>query len=381
MKKQLQLLLLLCLLIAASVATAQTLRPAVLHKIDRTRLSVKIQLVGQNSIVFFEKSAPTTKRVLSRAKVWKIVYTNGTTQVITPIPDAAPTPAIVLDEIILRDSTKLSVSILRRTDDSLFYAVPNSGTAVPGAVLLSQVDRLKYANGRQETMAPAPVIEVAPAPAPISNYQAIPQVVSKPARSADAFNRLQVGVGPEVSFFPAFLNKDHLWISDTVGFGMTQNVGASLRVDYRIVRPIAISFSVGYAGWELVRNFSREQKAVGACTVKLTRIPVQVGLKIYPDRGGLYLLPEAGVTLLQSSLTTDVGTPDSQSESVNKMVVNYGGGVGYEIRKGTILLDLGLRYTLTSVSGLTYTINSTTIQESVHSFSVRLGIGFGTMKK
>ncbi len=230
-------------------------------------------------------------------------------------------------------------------------------------------------------MLPAPVVEAAPAPAPISSYQAIPQVVGKPARSTDAFNRLQVSIGPEVSFFPAFLNKDHLWISDTVGFGMTQNVGAGLRIDYRIVRPVAISVSVGYAGWELVRNFSREQKPVGAETVKLTRIPVQIGLKIYPDKGGLYLLPEAGITLLQSSLTANAGTPDSQSESVNKIMVSYGGGVGYEIRKGAILLDLGLRYTLTSVSGLTYTLNSTTIQESVHSLSVRLGFGFGTMKK
>ncbi len=153
MKKQLQLLL-LCLLVSASVATAQALRPAILHKIDRTRLSVKIQLVGQNSIVFFEKSAPTTKRVLSRAIVWKIVYTNGTTQVITPIPDAAPTPALVLDEIILRDSTRRSGSILRRTSDSLYYAVPNSGTAASTAVLLSEVDRLKYADGRQEVIAP-----------------------------------------------------------------------------------------------------------------------------------------------------------------------------------------------------------------------------------
>ncbi len=380
MKKQLQLLL-LCLFVSAPAVTAQTLRPAVLHKIDRTRLSVKIQLVGQNSIVFFEKSAPTTKRVLSRAKVWKIVYTNGTTQVITPIPNATPTAVIALDEIILRDSTRLSGSILRRTNDSLFYAAPSSGTAAPKAVLLSQVDRLKYADGRQETIAPAPVVEVAPTPAPVSNYRAIPQAVAKPARSTDAFNRLQVSIGPEVSFFPAFLNKDNLWISDTVGFGMAQNVGASLRIDYRIVRPVAISFSVGYAGWELARNFSREQKPVGTETVKLTRIPVQVGLKIYPTSGGLYLLPEAGVTLLQSSLTAEAGTPDTQSESVNKMVVNYGAGFGYEIRKGAILLDLGLRYTLTSVSGLTYAINSTTIDESVHSFSVRLGIGFGAMKK
>ena len=380
MKKQLQLLL-LCLLISVSAVTAQTLRPAILYKIDRTRLSVKIQLVGQTSIVFFEKSAPTTKRVLSRTNVWKIAYTNGTTQIITPLNDPAPAAVVALDEIILRDSTKLSGSILRRTADSLFYTAPGSGTAVPTAIRLSQIDRLNYADGRQEVIAPAPVVEVAPAPAPVTNYQASPQVVSKSVIAASAFNQLQVSIGPELSFFPGFVNKDHLWISDTIGFGMKQNAGASLRVDYRFIRPVAVSFSVGYAGWELVRNFSREQKPVGSETVKLTRIPVQIGLKIYPDQGGLYLLPEAGVTLLQSSLTADADTPDAKSESVNKMVVNYGAGFGYEIRKGGFLLDLGLRYTLTSVSGLTYAINSTTIQESVHSFSVRLGIGFGSMKK
>lgn len=386
MKKQL-LLVLLCLLGSGLAVTAQTLRPAILYKIDCTRLSVKIQSVGQTSIMYFEKSAPTTRRTISRARVWKIAFTNGTTQIITPIEEgqpvvaAAPAPAPVVaavapDQIMLKDKTVLSGTVLRRSTDSLFYQPAN---AAPMRVLLSQVDWIRYADGREEVIAVAPPI-VAPVPS-AATYQASPQTVSKPVFMADSYNRLQVSIGPDVSFFPASFNKEHLWISDTTGFGMKQNAGASLRVDFRIIRPIALSFSAGYAGWELVRNFSREGKPAGTETVKLTRIPVMVGVKIYPTKSGLYLLPEAGASLLFTSLTADAGTPDAASESTSKVAINFGAGVGYEVRAGSLLLDLGARYTAMSVKNLSFTINNTTISESVNMFTVRLGIGFGAMKK
>ena len=335
----------------AQLTLAQTSRPAVLHKLNQSSVPVKIDKVNPTNIVYVEASAPTVKKVIARNQVWKIVYANGTTQVITPLTGAKPKPRPVT-------VTQSAPAVA---------AAPKTSTTTP-----------------ETDATPAPTLatgSASPAPSAPTSRSAASQATVFSVPRDDEFNRLQVSVGPEFSVFPSFINKNRAWVNDTIGFGMKQNLSFGIRADYRIIRPVAVSFSVGYAGWELVRNFSRDGVPSGTETVKLTRIPVQGGLKLYPDRGGLYLMPEGGVTLLNASLTAEEGAAGTVTESVNKTAVNYGGSVGYEIRKGPILLDLSVRYNLMNVSGVAFSINSTTISESVHAVSVRLGIGFGTLKK
>lgn len=345
--------LIVCFWFVAQMAVAQILRPAVLHKLDKSSLPVKIDRVNPTNIVYVEASAPKVKKVIGRNQVWKIVYANGTTQVITPLTGTNYKPNPVTAAKMAADATALTPPETNRPDAS----------ATPAPTL---------ATGSASPPTAAPSAPTSRSTTPQANVFSTPR--------DDEFNRLQLSVGPEMSFFPSFINKDRAWVNDTIGFGMKQNVGFGLRADYRIIRPVAVSFSVGYAGWELVRNFSREGVPAGTETVKLTRIPVQGGLKLYPDKGGLYLMPEAGVTLLRASLSAADAT-SAATESVSKTAVNYGGSIGYEIRKGSVLLDLSVRYNLMNVKGLAFATNSTTIDESVHAVSVRLGIGFGTLKK
>lgn len=195
-----------------------------------------------------------------------------------------------------------------------------------------------------------------------------------------SFGRIHLTVGPEFSYYPAQLNKGRDWLDDSTGFGMKQNIGASLRFDYRFLKPLAASVTVGYFGWELLRRYTRNGTDEYSETKRLTQIPVQLGLKLYPF-GGLYVMPEGGVNLLFSSVKTSDAHPAPANESVRSTPISYGGSLGYEFRARALLLDLSVRYQLLNVSNLRYVNFNQTLNEQVSIGTVRLGIGFGSSEK
>ena len=171
---------------------AQTLRPAVLHKLDRSSVPVKINSVNPTNIVYAEASAPTVKKVIARNQVWKIVYSNGTTQVITPLTSGKPKPKT------MAQSAPAVVTDLKTTN------------AAP------QTDDMPAPTLATGSVPPAPSAPTSRSAAPQANVFSVPR--------DDEFNRLQVNIGPEFSFFPSFINKNRAWVNDTIGFGMKQNL-------------------------------------------------------------------------------------------------------------------------------------------------------------
>ncbi len=391
-------LLLFALLLISGLTLAQTPRTDVIHKVDRTTVNVKIDELTDTGILYFEPSAPKAKKTIARSQVWKIVFSDGSTETITPIAGDKPGT----DQITLIDQTVVPGKVTRRDDRKVYYTKPNDPANTQYELLLSRIDRIRYTDGREEVFRKTPGGSVAASPVvavPVKpTVDASPATVSQssqkrassnndsaPGASASyvdpkAFSRIHLTIGPEFAYYPSPLNKDRAWLDDSTGFGMKQNVGASLRFDYALLRRVAVSLTAGYYGWELVRKYTRDGVGEYDETKKLTQIPVQLGVKLYPV-GSFYIMPEGGVTMLFSSVKTSDTHPTPANESVTSTPITYGGSLGYEIRGKALLLDLSLRYQILNVNNLRFDNFNQSLSEQVNIGSIRLGIGFHSSKK
>ena len=392
-----KLLLVGLLMLFGVVAFAQTPRTDMLHKIDRQTVEVKIDELTDTEIIYTEPGAPSVKKKIARSQVWKVVFGDGSTEMITPVATVGNTDgAGQADQITLLDNTTVSGKVTRRDDRKLYYTKPESPNGPPYELLLGRLDKITYADGREEvfgkgvggtsgkTLAGTSAAPTKPARQPKAKkskpaaYQAPAELASY--KNPEAFERLQVTVGPEFSYYADFLNKDRAWLNDSTGFGMKQNVGASLRIDYRVLKPVAISITAGYFGWELYRRYTLNGLDEYAETQRLTQIPVQLGIKLYPF-GGFYIMPEGGVDLMFASVKTSETHPTPANESITASPVTYGASIGTQISANKLLFDLSLRYQIVNVNNLTYQTFSHNLTESLNVASIRLGIGFKTLKK
>lgn len=382
-------------LLVSSLSMAQSSSMDVIHKIDRSTVNAKIDELGDTEIIYFETSAPKTKKTISRSQVWKVVFSDGSTEIIT----TQVGQGVGTDQIVLIDQTIVPGKVTRRDERKLYYTKPNDPANTQYELLLSRLDRIQYADGREEVfqkMAGASTVnpvssprQSVETPAPVvdntsqkrmgtEEYSAPP--VSASYRDPQAFARMHLTVGPEFAYYPDFINKDKAWLNDSLGFGMKQNIGASLRFDYRFIKRLAVSVTAGYYGWELVRKYTRDGVSEYSETKKLTQIPVQLGLKIYPF-GSFYIMPEGGVNLLMSSVQTSDTHPTPDNESVTSTPITYGASLGYEMGRKGLLLDLSIRYQLLNVNNLRYVNFNQVLNEQVNIASIRLGIGFNSFKK
>ncbi len=390
---------LLFLFLVSQLAAAQAPRTDVLYKLDKKPISVKVDELTDSTIVYFEPPTSKVKKKIARRQVWKIVFSDGSTELITPLTASKPTT----DQITLVDQTVVSGKVVRRDAQKLYYTKPNDPTKAQYALLLSRLDRVRYADGRVENLrkpaavtppvavvtppqpapsAPAPVVVETPAAAPQpepaaprTDYSARPPAAMY--TNSKAFAHIHLTVGPELAYFPESTNKQ--WGDVTAGLGMNQNVGGSVRFDFRFVRAVAISFTGGYNQWQLVRNYLQNGTEKYDETIKLTRIPLQAGLKFYA--GGLYLMPEAGVNLLTTTVKTSATHPSPSNQQNKATPVTYGASLGYEISAGGLLVDISARYQLLDVKNLNFGTVSPALTERIQFASVRLGIGFNALRK
>lgn len=351
---RMRLLLLTCFALLSVLATAQTPRPTrpakpaatrsttrapkkpvkalpvapptvvykdMLYKLDKSSLMVKIDELTETGVVYREPASPMIKQTLPRAQVWKVVFSDTSVEIITPLPEdgAAVTSATAATQ-----------------------TAPASATQVTQAT--SQTDYKASARARY--------------------------------RASQLFSRLNLTVGPEASIFS--LGSKPQWTNDFSGLGMSQNIGASLRVDYRFIKAIALSVTGGYARWQLIRNYNQGGVEKYDETVQLTRIPVMAGLKIYA--GNLYILPEGGINLLTETTTTSGAHPKPTNQQSNATPITYGGSLGYEFHLGTLLIDLSARYQLLDVKGLSVGATTPALTEKIQFGSLRVGLGFTAFK-
>ncbi|GAB3504507.1 hypothetical protein GCM10027341_34910 [Spirosoma knui] len=376
-------------LYAGSVALAQTSPTDVLYKVDHSTINVKIDELTDTDVVYFESTAPTVKKTVTRSQIWKIVFRDGSTEVIT----AQPGKTATTDQITLVDRTIINGKVGQRDERKLYYTKASDPTNTQYELLLTRLDRIRYVDGREEIFRQAVVskqpkgpsradneapVKTTPAPVPTDDLSTGSATASY--KDPMAFPHLHLTVGPEFAYYPNALNANRAWLDDSTGFGMKQNIGFSLRLDYLLFRRLGASLTAGYYGWELVRRYTRDGVDQYSETKRLTQVPIQLGLKLYPF-GSFYVMPEAGATLAFASVNTSANHPTPADESVRSTPITYGGSLGYEIRSKALLLDLSLRYQLLNVKNLNYTAFRQSLNEQVNIASFRIGIGFNALKK
>jgi opacity protein-like surface antigen len=380
------------LLLVGSLSLAQTTRTDVIQKIDGSIIRGKVNKLTDSGIVYTGTSLPKTQKIIPRRQVWKIVFGDGRTEIITP----RAVQRVATDKLVLTDKTVVVGKETRRDEVKLYYTRPNDPANTQRELLLSQLDRIQYADGREEII-PKPAVASAPA-TPVANAaqpaetaasgNAQSKLVSTESYSAPSvpvatknaggFARVHVTIGPEISLFSQ--SGVARWSNQYSGLGMNQSIGASLRFDYRLIQAVAVSFTGGYAQWELVRNYLQNNTEKYDETIQLTRIPVQVGVKLYPYKG-FYLLPEAGVNLLMSSVKTTGTHPAPTNAQSSTTPITYGASLGYEFNLGGLSLDLSGRYQILDVKNLNFGAIAPSLTEKVQFGSLRLGIGFNAFKK
>ena len=322
-----------------------------------------------------------------------------------PTPKKA-TPATVkvsnLVRITLIDQTVIQGRIIRRDSQKIYYTKPGDPSKRTYQQLLSRLDRIRYADGHEETFqkptvstlaadpgsppkpvsptpAPAetPVVASSPTP-PVSSDTYLAKPTPVVPKNSPVFGRIHLTIGPELAYFPASINKQ--WSDVAVGIGINQNIGGSLRFDYRFMRSAALSLSAGYSNWQLVRNYVKNGVEQYDETIQQTRIPLQVGLKVYVGTR-FYVMPQAGVNLLSISVKTSASHPAPDNQKSNATPVSYGAGIGYEIQAGRLLIDLSGHYQLMNVRNLNFGTVAPVLSEQVQFASVRLGIGLNELFK
>jgi hypothetical protein len=371
--------LLLVLLVATRPLTAQTTAGRdVLHKLDRATLTGRVDEIGDTYVTYFEVTAPTAPKTIAKSLLWKIVFADGTTEVLNALP---ATPASVAevrrpDLLMLRGGDRVIEAHVEAVEDgTIRYRRFGETGGKTYTLATGKVQRIRYGDGREETFEG------------VADRQSLePTADGKPARPArgprvtrspNEFARVNLTLGVEGAYFPKALNAD--WVSDSAGMGMGQNLGFSLRFDYRLHRRLALSLTGGYYGWQLTRRYTLYGNELYAETQNLIRIPLQAGVKLYL-LGGLYVMPEGGVNLLMSTLSPSDTHPAPISTSTRLTPLAYGASLGGEVRFGGVLLDLSARYHLLDVQNLTLNSEGRTFSDRVQVVSVRVGIGFSAGK-
>lgn len=371
--------LLLVLLVATRPLTAQTTAGRdVLHKLDRATLTGRVDEIGDTYVTYFEVTAPTAPKTIAKSLLWKIVFADGTTEVLNALP---ATPASVAevrrpDLLMLRGGDRVIEAHVEAVEDgTIRYRRFGETGGKTYTLATGKVQRIRYGDGREETFEG------------VADRQSLePTADGKPARPArgprvtrspNEFARVNLTLGVEGAYFPKTLNAD--WVSDSAGMGMGQNLGFSLRFDYRLHRRLALSLTGGYYGWQLTRRYTLYGNELYAETQNLIRIPLQAGVKLYL-LGGLYVMPEGGVNLLMSTLSPSDTHPAPISTSTRLTPLAYGASLGGEVRFGGVPLDLSARYHLLDVQNLTLNSEGRTFSDRVQVVSVRVGIGFSAGK-
>ncbi len=405
-----RVLIFFSLLAMNGIAQAQTNSTDVLHKTDRSTILGRIDEVGETEVIYFDAAAPAVKKTIAKTQLWKIVFTDGSQEEFNE-PRAVAGPPLSgggsrPDLIVLKGGDRLIEARDVVVDGkNLRYHRASDPSGKLQTIALNKVQGIRFADGREEKLVAVvrekttkvktaktktPKEKTAKAPKPKAPKTTVPkQVASKPktpaaeklprpASDPRSFYRINLTVGPELAYFPSGLNKD--WVSDSVGLGLQQNLGFSLRFDYRVARPVAISLTAGYSGWELVRRYTLNGADQYQETQKLTRIPLQLGVKVYLVKG-LYLMPEGGVNLLMSSIKTSEAHPSPQSTSTTTTPITYGASLGYEAHLGKALVELSARYQILDVKDLNLNTLGQSYSNQVQFASVRLGIGFSARRK
>lgn len=353
-------LLVLLLVGVGALAKAQApTRPDVLHRLDRTTLAGRVDEIGDGDVIFYETASPKTKKTIARSQVWKIVFADGSVEVLNgtasappsvaarqPQPTSPPKATTRPDLIRLRGGDRVIEAFVESVDErNVQYRRATEPAGKIYTLAVGKVELIRYGDGREETFGkPAP----AAAPAPTLSPPTVPARRAPTARvrpeRPERLARFSLSASGDV----AYVLSGAEWTDEKRGMGFDLGAGGSLSADVRITPWLALTASGGYLQWNVQRNFkdSLTGDLLFRRTASLRLIPLHLGLKVYPFRG-LYLSPQAGYTLFSETDTEEkpIGTDANAFFKHDGAYLGYRGEVGYEYRSGGFKALLAVSYT------------------------------------
>lgn len=174
--------------------------------------------------------------------------------------------------------------------------------------------------------------------------------------------------------FSGINNLNETWKDDKKGIGLDKTGGLSTELVLR-GKKVGISLGVGYYSWLLTRNFIYDDEKLYSATEKFTNIPLVLGLRLYFSKN-LYLMPNAGYSLLNFKSNTDVTHPYptlNQSDSSNSL--SFGLNLGFEAKMKQVVANFALKYQYYNIQQSPSSINLLLNEPiSFVGFTVGLGI-------
>lgn len=161
------------------------------------------------------------------------------------------------------------------------------------------------------------------------------------------------------------------WVNPDQGIGILQGFGGGALVTYFVTPRFGLTFQGGYGQWKVQRRYETDEgDVVYTNDQELKRILGQIGFRLYA-LPTVYIQPMGGGQLLILTSQNSATHPDGAlSAETKKFMPTFGGAIGFELGKKSLLVDIAIQYQMTPNSDF----NKAT--EPLHYAGLRLGAGF-----
>ncbi|GAB3642791.1 OmpA family protein [Spirosoma arcticum] len=162
------------------------------------------------------------------------------------------------------------------------------------------------------------------------------------------------------------------WVNPDNGIGIQQGFGGGVLLNYYLTPRFGLTLQGGYGQWQVQRRYMTEEgEVIFTNDRNLRRILGQVGFRFYALRS-VYLQPMGGGQLLTLASENSDTHPDGVAKAeTKKFMPTFGGALGFEVGKGSFIVDVAAQYQMTPNSS-----DFAGATGPLHYVGLRAGIGF-----
>lgn len=163
------------------------------------------------------------------------------------------------------------------------------------------------------------------------------------------------------------------WSNIQTGIGMLQGFGGGLMFNFYLSKRVGFTVQGGYSKWMVERRYvspAPEKELQYTADETLTRIPVQLGVKLYPFHNAYFHVFGGGQLLKRVTATSELHPLGLQTLSTQSFQPAVGGALGFEKYFGSMFIDFAAQY------NLVLTNSFQEITDPLHFAGIRIGLGF-----
>lgn len=359
--------------------TAQT-RTDLIFRLDKTSFSAIVDEIGEADIIYYlpKDTAKRTVQKLDKKQVWKIVYENGETELInnpvapSVVKQQQQQPAATaispdLDRIFLRDKTMLTGKVIKVSADKIEYRKQETGPVYE--LDKKQLTRIVYAGGQEEDFGKiiAEKKEVVQSE-PTDTAPKRENVVSTSSSKTNPLQKLSATVGFEAGYLLG--SKD--WTDKEEGIGLQTAMGANLRINYQVIKPVAAYMVIGYSSSSVKRNYMSGSETEATEKYSLVGLNAGLGVKYFVTES-IFILGEGKANFLKLKGTyTEDGEEDS--DQLSSVCPSFKAGVGFTKKFSRIVLEADVHFQVIKTK-------FDDLNKPIQMAGIRLGIGLSDLFK